>query len=68
MMSTSSNIDPQAERMKVLRLVELMKLLRQISPDIKFEKENVKARWNEKEYTVRLFLHFKGTYEKYSIN
>jgi hypothetical protein len=58
MMSTPSNIDNE---------VEIMKVLRQVSPDIKLETENVKTRWNEKENSVQLFLHFKGTREGYSI-
>ena len=57
MMSTAMNT--------AVREVQLIKIIRQLCPDMRVDKPNSDIGWNENFNTVFLFLHLKGTHTGY---
>ena len=60
--------NPSKSEKQLTHQVELITVLRDVSPvcDIKLETDKVTTRWSDEENTVRLYLHFMGTHERYS--
>ena len=60
MMSTPSEKQLQCQ-------VKFISVLQEVSPNcnVMLETDNVTTYWDDQRKTVRLFLHFKGTHEKY---